>query len=436
MLAHHLLKICANLIDHLKNILFSHEFLVRHRKNPRDFSRTRLLPFPSVILILLNMLKSALQVELNYFFKAIHGTDTADPVVTASAFCQARMKLKHQAFVELNQEQVSFFYNHFPPRLWHGLRLLAFDGSTLQLPSIDDLIDHFGGCPDENHSPLARVSQLYDVLNHITLDAALSPFSVGERELATQHMNWLQTGDLALLDRGYSAFWLFALICSRSTHFCARMNIDQWAVVRQFYQSGSNEAIVTLHPSSHSAQKCREKGISSEPLTVRLIRVELENGVIEILMTSLLDMDQFPYEFFEPLYHERWGIEGNFNTMKHRLQMENLTGKSSESVYQDFYARIFSLNFTAILIHPAQDSVTQDSSSRTYSYQVNFTKALSYMKDSVVLLFLRSSISILLDSLQILFCKNTEPIRPHRKYPRKRRIRNRNTYSYAYKQSR
>lgn len=435
-MARHLLKICANLINHLKKILFSHEFLVRHRKSPRDFSRTRLLTFPSVILFLLNMLKSALQVELNYLFKAIHGTDTADPIVTASAFCQARMKLKHQAFVELNQEQVSFFYKHFPPRLWHGFRLLAFDGSTLQLPSIDDFINHFGGRSDKNHSPLARVSQLYDVLNHITLDAALSPHSIGERELATRHMDYLQTGDLALVDRGYAAFWFFAMIRSRSAHFCARMNIDQWAVVRQFYQSGQKETIVTLHPSSHSVQKCREKGISTDPLTVRLVRVILENGVVEILMTSLLDTDQFPSELFGPLYHERWGIELNFNTMKHRLQMENLTGKSVESVYQDFYARIFSLNLTAILVHPAQDSVTQASSSLTYSYQVNFTKAISYMKDSVVLLFARSSIATILDSLLNLFRKNTEPIRPNRMYPRKRRIRNRQTYSYNYKQTR
>ena len=52
-LARHPLKICANFVEHLKKILFSKDFLSRHRKSPRDFSRTRLLPFPSVILVLI-----------------------------------------------------------------------------------------------------------------------------------------------------------------------------------------------------------------------------------------------------------------------------------------------------------------------------------------------------------------------------------------------
>ena len=87
-----------------------------------------------------------------------------------------------------------------------------------------------------------------------------------------------------------------------------------------------------LHPSSHAVQKYRDKEIATDPLPVRLIRVPLENGDIEILMTSLLDSTQFPSDLFGALYHERWGIEENFKTMKHRLQMENFTGKSVESV--------------------------------------------------------------------------------------------------------
>jgi hypothetical protein len=51
--------------------------------------------------------------------------------------------------------------------LWFGLRLLAIDGSTTKLPMTDDVVRHFGvwnvrqGAP----SPMARVSQLFDVLN-------------------------------------------------------------------------------------------------------------------------------------------------------------------------------------------------------------------------------------------------------------------------------
>ena len=405
-----MLKICANLVIHLKKILFSEEFLNRHRKSPRDFTRTRLLPFPSLILFIMNLLKSAIQVELNYFFKAIHRADTAIPEITDSAFCQARKKLKYQAFIELDNKQVTYFYHHYPLRDWNGFRLLSVDGSTLRLPSYQDIVQHFGGISEEGDCPLARVSQLYDLRNKVTLDAVIRPYSTGERELSIHHMSFLTENDLALYDRGYATFWYFAKVRSTSAHFCARMNIDQWSQVHQFYQSGQKEAIVTLYPSVHSLQICQEKNISTDPLTVRLIRVELENNEIEILMTSLLDQEAFPHELFSALYHERWGVEECYKTIKHRIQMENFTGKSVDSIFQDFHARIFTLNLTAMLVHPVQDQITRKSANQIYSYQVNFTKSLSYIKDTLVLLFIRPSVTTIINDLIILFRQKSEPI--------------------------
>jgi len=57
------------------------------------------------ILILRNSVKS-LQVMLNEF--VLH--NKKDFTVTASAFTQARQKLKHTAFIELNDGTVSKYY--------------------------------------------------------------------------------------------------------------------------------------------------------------------------------------------------------------------------------------------------------------------------------------------------------------------------------------
>jgi hypothetical protein len=59
---------------------------------------------------------------------------------------------------------------------------------------------------------MARISQMFDVLNQLTLDALIGPKAFGEREMAAEHFAHLCSGDLVLLDRGYPAFWLFALI--------------------------------------------------------------------------------------------------------------------------------------------------------------------------------------------------------------------------------
>jgi len=66
-----LLKICANLIDFLKNILLSPDFLSRHRQSVKNFIRQRILTFPIMICILANILKDAIQTELKQFFQAL-----------------------------------------------------------------------------------------------------------------------------------------------------------------------------------------------------------------------------------------------------------------------------------------------------------------------------------------------------------------------------
>jgi hypothetical protein len=54
-------------------------------------------------------------------------------------------------------------------------------------------------------SPMARVSQVFDVLNKISVDALIKPKNIGERELAAQHFLNVMPQDLILLDRGYPA---------------------------------------------------------------------------------------------------------------------------------------------------------------------------------------------------------------------------------------
>jgi len=55
--------------------------------------------------------------------------------VTASAYSQARYKLKHTAFIELNQVAVvDTLYSDDQYQTFWGLRVLAIDGSKLVLP--------------------------------------------------------------------------------------------------------------------------------------------------------------------------------------------------------------------------------------------------------------------------------------------------------------
>ncbi len=310
--------------------------------------------------------------------------------------------------------------------------MLAIDGSTGKVPKIPEIIEHFGVLkPNKGEDcPLARISQMYDVSNHVTIDAIIAPLAEGERELACRHIIYLAPDDLLLLDRGYPSYWLFNLILAQGGNFCARIKAKQWKIVRKFFNSGKKEKIISLEAPGSSIEKCNEMGLDIKPLKLRLIRVELESGESEILITSLIDKEKYPHNIFSELYHQRWPVEEDYKVMKCRVEIENWSGKSVLSVYQDFHAKVFSKNFTSMLAHPAKEKIESRYHDAKYKYQVNFTQALSKMKDTIVLLFNRSRsvIEDLLAKLEMLFIETAEPVRPGRKFSRKQKIRRKSFY--------
>lgn len=425
------------LIEMIKALIFSQDFKERHRQDPKDFTRKRILTFSTIVIFMLNMLKRSSQDELDEYFKLLQGAEIAERIVTKSAFTQARRKLKYTAFIELNRAQVNYFYDHFETYTWHGFRLVAIDGSMGTLPNIEAIGEHFGVWHPAagGTCPKARFSQMYDVLNHITIDAIIAPKERGERSLAELHFAHLKYGDLALIDRGYHAFWIFALILHKKANFCARMPLTGWKVVEEFVKSGRKEQIVTLEPADEARKACQGRGLSTEPITVRLLRIQLNDEDIEVLATNLLDSQYYPHAIFKDLYHQRWPVEEDYKVMKSRIEIENWSGETILAIYQDFHAKVFTKNLTAMIAHSAQKVVKEESRGKKYDYQVNMTNALSKMKDAVVLFLKRSNILQLLNRLWALMVKTIEPIRPERSFPREEKVK-RKRFPVAYKGTR
>ncbi len=413
---------CASLINFIKEIIHSQAFLERSRKEKKHFSRTRKLTFPLLVLYLCNLTKSSYQPELNKFFKVITGSTIAKNIVSKVALCKARKKLKYEAFTELNKHAIGYFNEHFSPLTWNGFYLKAVDGSTATLPNFPEICNHFGMWNSRKGDPVpkARISQMFDPLNRITFHALIAPKSVGERAMAANHFEHLTDQDLVLLDRGYPAFWIFKLILSRNAHFCSRISNKKWKVIRDFMNSGEHEQIVSIEAPTTSLEACQKHQLTSSPILVRLVRVELDSGEVEVLITSLVDCEKYPFHLFADLYHDRWPVEEDYKVMKCRIELENFSGQSDLSVYQDFHARVFTKNITSMLAYAAQPIVSETTKNRTHQYRVNFTQALSTMRDTIVLLFQRSMSAIQEMSTDILetFAKATEPVRPGRKFPR------------------
>ena len=166
-------------------------------------------------------------------------------------------------------------------------------------------------------------------------------------------------------------------------------------------------------------------GLDTEPVRVRLLRLELNTGETEILVTSLTDMDKYRYGLFADLYHCRWPIEEDYKSLKYRLQIENFSGKSVHSVYQDFHAKVFSKNLTAIIATATREAIREKSKNLKYAHRINFAQALSKMKDNIVMLFQRplEKVVFYISRIRKIFIQTTEAVRPNRKFPRRHRVK-------------
>ncbi len=342
----------------LHELINNPNFVERHKKEAKHFIRDRVFTFKVVVLFQMNILKESVHSELGSFFKRIERSDTKIHKATNSGFTKARAKLNHSAFIELNELQTNLFYQDTEYKTWNGFRLVAVDGSTLYLPSSEETQKEFGISEIQKNGKkivLARISEAFDPLNHITIDARISKYKVSEHTMMIQHIDKMSEGDLSIYDRNYPGFWIYKLHQRKKIEFCMRIATKgKGKFIENFIESQKKQTIVDVICSSKkSRQKCEELGLDIEPIKCRLIRIELESGETEVLINSLLDTEAFPYESFKALYHHRWPVEEDYKFLKSRVKLEYFSGKTAEAIYQDFYAKLFMANLTSIIAFDA-----------------------------------------------------------------------------------
>lgn len=333
----------------------------------------------------------------------------------------------------MNDDCVNYFYSNYHIKKWKGHRLIAIDGSQAILPKTVQTINEFGQYTSNRMNKtivLARISKAYDVLNKVSIDAKLVNLKIGEHALANQHLKFCSKGDLILLDRGYPSFDLFKNILATGSHFCARVPVSNWNVAKQLVESGKKEIIAEIIPGRDLKAKYKKQNVVVKPIKCRFVCVELPSGEKEVLITSLLDSKKYKHPVFKRLYHLRWDIEESYKKDKHRLQLENFSGKTIIAIYQDFYANILIGNITSILSSSLEDEIDKKTNKTKYKYQINITTSLAKVKETIALLFTKSNVIWILSKLIQLFVSNLLPIRPNRSFERNKQMRKR--YHKAY----
>lgn len=414
------------IIEQIRVRIFARDFCARHRARAADFTRERLLTFPVVMLFLLQKTTRSIQRHLHSFFHQLW-PQQSQHTASGGAWTQARAKLSHTAFIELNQEiLLPGFYAPEQAqhrRSWRGHRLLGCDGSLLRLPSHPEVFEIFGEVTVANHlgdtgtryAP-ARLSVLYDLLNRIGLDARLEPVASSEVELATAQLVQVEKTDVLIWDRGFSGFVLMAQVLACGAHFLGRCSKSSFAAAQQMFRinRAGRSKLVKLVASSDQRVPLKQLGLPTE-LIVRFVSVRLPTGELEVLVTSLLDERLYPTQEFAGLYHLRWNHETYHQMLKGRLDLENWSGQTVEAVRQDVQAAVLVSNLESLLSQEAQEELSARDATRQYPAQVN--RAVSYhaLKERMLdLLWSQRPLQEVLQDIQRWMQSTPVSVRPDR----------------------
>lgn len=115
-------------------------------------------------------------------------------------------------------------------------------------------------------------------------------------------------------------------------------------------------------------------------LDVRVIEVILDDGTKEYLATNLFD-PLITQAMFQELYFYRWPVETKYKELKSRLSLEEFSGATTISVFQEFFINMLLSNLASLIKNQADEELLISSrSSNKYRYQANRAFVIGRMK--------------------------------------------------------
>lgn len=416
-------KIHKNLKQAIDMVVNNKENYVRNPET--DFIRNRKLPMKRVIENILSMEGGSLKKELFDFFK-LNGVE-----ITSSAFVQQRSKIHSDAF-----RDILIYFNDLckEENTFRGYKLFAVDGSDVNCSRDPKSKYFFTSTQNPKGYNQIHLNAIYDICNKTYTDIFLQPRKKMDERGALISMlqrNRFIKKSIFIVDRGYESYNMFAhFINTNNVDFVCRVKDGQGTIYeiaklpmeeldtdivveittsqtnedklfgRRFIQTGSKKGKI----NSQKTVKSRWDFASPYMLNLRVVRIMLDSGKYETIVTSL-DRNEFSIKDIKELYHMRWEIETSFRDLKYTIGLTNLHSKKDELVIQEIYAAIIMYNYCSRI--SGSTSVSKDNIS-CYAYKINFTMAVHICKN-----FYKS----IKNDFNQLICdiiKHIEPIRPGR----------------------
>lgn len=414
--------------------------------NPNvDFSRNRKIPYENMILSLLTMEGTTLTNELLRQFGCSATT------ATSSAFVQQRKKILPIALESLFHD---FAAQTFREDNYNGYKLLAVDGSDIQIPTnLND--EHSLFITKEGVKPynLLHLNALYNLLTHTYEDAIVFKRKEAFENKALTEMvdrSTIKGKVIVIMDRGYEAYNNMAHIQEKGWFYLIRVKdfgqhktgilhgldlpdtaefdeyIDlnltrkQTNEMKKLFQK-KNEYRKIAHNKTFAYLPSKSKKSDATVLyhlPFRIVRFPISDNSYEVVVTNP-DATEFPPDSLKKLYGMRWGTETSFRDLKYTIGLLHFHSKKVEYILQEIFASLIMYNFSELIT----SHVVIEKGTRKYEYKVNFSVAVHICREFLL------KVNIPPD-IESLIARYITPIRPGRSRPREMKVKQAISFMY------
>lgn len=353
--------------------------------------------FVEIILFQISTASKTLSVELHKYLtsKKIRVTE-----YSKQAYSKARMKIKHAGYIALNDSLLEEYYKTEDYKSYKGYRLLGIDGSEIELQHGTAINREFGRVFTNTEGINASKSVvIYDLLNELVIDSEMNIYNSSERASAIKQLKRMKTEgksrkDIIVADRGFPSLEVFSELLSMSYDFVIRYSGHNFLrETLPLVESNENdlEIEISLKSSYQRKRNPRIKELLSkgypDKIKLRVVKLTLSNGVKEYLITSVLDKNELTTKDFNEIYNLRWNEEVYFDFQKNIMEIENFTGKTVETIKQDYYCTILVGNLHSLIIADAQEEVDKETKGNTKlkyeKYKINKSVTFGIMKEQI-----------------------------------------------------
>ncbi|MBZ9638415.1 IS4 family transposase [Streptomyces sp. PSKA30] len=284
-----------------------------------------------------------------------HGT-VADP--SAAALRQARQRLGPKPLMLLfDRLRGPVGAAATPGVFWRGLRLVAWDGTCLEVPDSPANVACFRrhAAPTTRPAgyPQLRLTALVECGTRALIDAVFGSQQSTELPQARCLLASLRPGMLLLADRGYDGFEALRDAAATGADLLWRVQAGRLLPVVRPLPDGTHLTWITDRRSADRLAKWQRRGRRTPPpamtaLTLRVISYQITatsaDGTSRTsmvrLVTTLLDPHRHPATELATLYHQRWEIETAFYGLKVTLRGADrvLRSRTPAGVEQELFA--------------------------------------------------------------------------------------------------